>query len=254
MSYSEYGIIFIAIFFTLMLLSVALGNFIGRKALDPSGLSVTEGAIFTLMALLVAFTFSNAAQRFDYRRSLMIHESTAISTAYLRTKTLQSTDATILKKDFNDYINSRIAIYTDIANPEIVNQKLKASDIVQEKLWSDAISACGRSSKITCSMLILPPINNMFDIAHERFSYSYMHPSILIFGLLILVSLFATFLTGYGIGKKGSWHSIHVMIYTIIVSLTIYIIVDLEAPRFGLIKETGFDYLLQDLKQLTESS
>lgn len=254
MTYTGYGILFIFIFFSLILFFVAFGNFVGKR--NPgasSGLSVTEGAIFTLMALLVAFTFSNAAQRFDYRRALMIQESNAISTAYLRTQTLKSDDAILLKKDFVSYVHSRIAIYEAFPDINLINLKLKESQKIQQILWHDAVAACARSSQTTCSMLILPPINTMFDLAHERMSYSYIHPSILIFALLILVSLFASFLTGYGISKKGSWHSVHVIIYAIIVTLTVYTIIDLEAPRYGLIKESGFDYLLKDMKQLIET-
>jgi hypothetical protein len=40
--------------------------------------------IFALLGLLLAFTFSGAASRFDARRGLIIEETKAIGTAWLR--------------------------------------------------------------------------------------------------------------------------------------------------------------------------
>jgi hypothetical protein len=49
-----------------------------------TGLAVVEGAVFGLMGLLLAFTFSGAASRFDARRQLIVEEANAIGIAYLR--------------------------------------------------------------------------------------------------------------------------------------------------------------------------
>ena len=54
---------------------------------DPDGsiaaLGAIEGAVFGLMGLLIAFTFSGAASRFEARRQLILQETNAIGTAYL---------------------------------------------------------------------------------------------------------------------------------------------------------------------------
>src|SRR4051794_21066793 len=73
---------------TLLLLEV--GRRIGHKRHnadpeDPSvGLGAVDGAVFGLMGLLIAFTFSAAATRFDARRALIVEEANAIGTSYLR--------------------------------------------------------------------------------------------------------------------------------------------------------------------------
>ena len=77
-------------------------QFVGRKDLpkyldsprfqagiiDPEGAHTgtgpVEGAVFALFGLLVAFSFSGAAERFDVRRQLIVEEANAIGTAYLR--------------------------------------------------------------------------------------------------------------------------------------------------------------------------
>ena len=77
-------------FFVGMVLLLEVGRRIRLRALakegekPAGGLGVVEGAIFGLMGLVIAFTFSGAASRFDARRQLIVEEANSIGTAYLR--------------------------------------------------------------------------------------------------------------------------------------------------------------------------
>src|SRR5262245_26850286 len=67
---------------------LAVGRRVGERRLeaDPAGGSAghaaVEAAVFGLLGLLLAFTFSGAMQRFDERRQLIGEEARAIATAY----------------------------------------------------------------------------------------------------------------------------------------------------------------------------
>ena len=73
-----------------MLLMCEVGRRIGIRSLSkyPDGLAkgtgAAEAAVFGLLGLLIAFTFSGAATRFEARRHLIVAEANTISTAYLR--------------------------------------------------------------------------------------------------------------------------------------------------------------------------
>ncbi len=204
------GLFLLVIFFFLMLLCIALGQLIAKKKPATSGLNVTEGAVFTLMGLLVAFTFASANQRFDQRRAMITEEANAISTAYLRLDMLQPNDRLLLKKDFLTYVAARLAIYQAVPDFNAVAIELNKSKEIQKKLWQDAINASKNTNIQVAPMLILPSINNMFDVANTRSAYTYFHPHYLIFALLILVALLSAFLTGYGMAGKGTWSSMGV--------------------------------------------
>ena len=78
--------------FLLFLLSLFIGYWTGRKV-RKEGEQDTQvytilAAILGLLGLLLAFTFSMAAARYDVRRNLVVQESNAIGTAYLRTQML----------------------------------------------------------------------------------------------------------------------------------------------------------------------
>jgi len=61
--------------------TVDAGSFACRAR---KGASAAEAAVFGLLGLLIAFTFSGAASRFEDRRHLITTEANAIGTAYLR--------------------------------------------------------------------------------------------------------------------------------------------------------------------------
>jgi len=73
-----------------MILLLELGRRLGRlrqrkdEEAARAGLGAVEGAVFALLGLLIAFTFSGAALRFDARRQLIVQEANAIGTAWLR--------------------------------------------------------------------------------------------------------------------------------------------------------------------------
>jgi MFS family permease len=75
-------------FFLGMVLFLELGRRIGRRMhadtpeRAPTGVGAVEGAVFALFGLLIAFTFSGAASRFDDRRHLIIDEANDIGTAW----------------------------------------------------------------------------------------------------------------------------------------------------------------------------
>ncbi len=52
-----------------------------------------------------------------------------------------------------------------------------------------------------------------------------------------------------GVGDRLRPSSIHVIAFALIITITIYIIIDLEYPRLGIIKETKFDRQLIELQK-----
>jgi len=107
--------------FLLAMLAVCeLGRRFGmaRIARDPDGLAkgmgAADGAVFALLGLLLAFTFSGAASRFEDRRHLVTAEANAIGTAYLRVDLLSPAVQPAMKDLFRRYLDGRFAAYAKI--------------------------------------------------------------------------------------------------------------------------------------------
>ena len=111
------AVLFALSLFLGVLASLEIGRRIGlaRLARDPegarAGTGAVDGAIYGLLGLLVAFTFSGAASRFEERRKLIGEEANAIGTAYLRLDLLPAEAQGPLKEKFRQYLDSRLAAY-----------------------------------------------------------------------------------------------------------------------------------------------
>jgi hypothetical protein len=88
----------------------------------------------------------------------------------------------------------------------------------------------------------------MIDITTTRLVATEMHPpSVVFYGLGLLV-MATSLLAGYGMAesKKRSW--MHMVVYAVIMAATLYVILDLEYPRFGLIRIDAADRLLVEVR------
>ena len=239
----------------MLLGSGTAGRLIGKWQIEhhPSRklgrLGIAEGAIFALLGLLIAFTFSGAYERFQLRITDILEEANAINTAYLRLDLLSPDLQKPLRDDFRQYIDARYLIYQDakLYDFNMVEERIAIARQIQLNIWNHAITALKKTNDPSASELLLGALNNMFDNANMQFSMSKVHPPLAIFALLMVLSLLSTFLIGYSITKSKIKNRVHVFSYILITSLTLYVILDLELPRVGLIRVTPFDSIILDL-------
>src|SRR5262245_51295921 len=66
------------------------------------------GATLGLLAFMLAFTFGLASSRFDARRSVVLEESNAIGTTYLRAGLLPEPNAKEIRKLLREYVDVRL--------------------------------------------------------------------------------------------------------------------------------------------------
>lgn len=227
---------------------------VARLARDPGGLakgaSTAEGAVFGLLGLLIAFSFSGAASRFEDRRHLIVDEANAIGTAYLRLDLLPVDARGELQELFRRYVDVRLATYGAQASLATSEAKRAEGTALQEVIWTKALTASRRpESPSQAPMLLVPALNEMIDITATRVMATLNHPPPVVFVLLGGLSLIGALLVGYGtaIDNHRSWF--HTVVFAAILSLTVYVIADLEFPRLGLIRVDAADQVLIELRQ-----
>lgn len=255
MNLTTYALVFAGGLFLGMLLLLETGRRIGIRRLgqDPEGarqgLGVMEGAVFSLLGLLIAFTFSGAATRFDGRRHLIVEEANNIGTAYLRIDLLPVAAQPALRELFRQYLDSRLETYRKLSDIPATKAEMARSLRLQGEIWTAAVAACRDSGSPPAHMLLLPALNQMIDITTTRTEARKIHPPLIIFAMLGVLSLTASLLAGYGMagGKLRSW--IHILGFAAVMALTVYVIVDIEYPRFGLIRVDGADRVLLELRE-----
>ena len=240
--------------FAAILVSLEVGSRIGRVRHErdssgaTAGTSAIDGAIFGLMGLLLAFTFAGAASRFDTRRSLIVEEANTIGTAYLRLDLLPAEARVKLKEDFRQYLDSRLAIYRALSNVGSAKQELGRSAEIQGRIWSEAVAATRESSNAAVTSLVLSNINDMIDITLTRTVALQTHPPAIIFVVLVVMVLASALLAGYNMSAAKVRNWTYRITFAVLVTLALYLILDLEYPRFGLIRVDAFDQILVDVR------
>jgi hypothetical protein len=239
-------------FFLAMLACLEVGRRVGRRAFaaagKPAGLVPVETVAFGLLGLLMALTFSGAAERLDRRRAQIVEESNDIGTAWLRLDVLPAAAQPRLRESMRRYTDSRIATYRAVfaSGLEAAQQELARSVAIQEAIWTDAVAACRNVP--SAAVVVLPALNAMFDIRTTRVAATQMHPPLIIYVVLGMLSLACGFLVGYEMGASEvpSWP--HVIVLALLVSVTLYVILDFEYPRLGFIRIDDFDQFLVQVR------
>ncbi|TAH38193.1 MAG: DUF4239 domain-containing protein [Planctomycetota bacterium] len=249
----------VAALFAGMLALLELGRRLGKRRLaqDPegarAGLGGVEGAVFGLLALLIAFTFSGAAGRFDTRRRLIAEEANAIGTAWLRLDLLPEGRQPAMRELFRRFLDARLEIYRALPDVRAAEEALARATALQGEIWDSAVAA-GNEAPPQVTLLLLPALNAMFDVATSRLAAVRSHQPVVIFALLFGLAFGCSLLAGFGMapGAERSW--LHMLGFAAILVVSIYAILDLEFPRMGLIHVDAADQLLLELRRGMEAS
>jgi hypothetical protein len=223
---------------------------IGQRLGGPhvaKGTDVVDGAMFGLLSLLVAFTFSGAATRFDGRRHLMGEEANAIGTAYLRLDLVAPEARGPLKEHFRQYTDARIALYQSLHDSSLSTTVIDHSGPLEATIWTEAVDAT-RGSPGTIPQLVLSPINVMIDMTTTQRVATETHPPGVIYGMLAGLALVTGLLLGRRMAGEGSGYSFHIVLYVCVLAGVVYVIQDLEYPRRGFIRVDSADHVLIDLR------
>jgi hypothetical protein len=245
--------LFALVTFLSMLVGLEVGRRVGvaRLAADPEGAhrgtGAVDGAVYGLLGLLMAFTFSGAATRFEDRRQLIRAEANAIGTAYLRLDLLAPEAQAPLKEKFRQYLDARLSAYGKLPDIAAAQAELARSTQLQREIWSDAIAALALPGA-PAEVVVLPPINDMFDLATTRLVAKQSRPPIVIFVMLGLTAVLAAVLAGYGMADRRHRHVLHPLVFAVVIATAIYVIIDLDFPRLGLIRIDAADQILIDVR------
>ena len=87
----------------------------------------------------------------------------------------------------------------------------------------------------------------MIDMTTTRTLATHMHPPLPIFAMLFVLALAGALLAGHGMARNTVRSWLHIVSFAAMITVTVYVILDLEFPRLGLIRVTAFDRALVDL-------
>jgi hypothetical protein len=215
------------------------GSRFGRGANESAKAQINtiQASLLGVLALLLGFTFSLALQRYDSRSEAVVAEANAIGTAALRAGLLPKAVRAETQDLIKQYLALRVragAISLDQAEErEVV---VAESSRVFAALWSNASRATAEDPNPVTTGLFVQALNDMIDAYGVRDAALARHvPEIvlfLVFGTFVLTAS----LVGYASGVGAHRVSFATYLLVLLITCLVFIIIDLDRPRRGLIE------------------
>jgi hypothetical protein len=210
-------------------------------------LNEIQTAIFAVLGLLLAFTFSMAVSRFDERKQALVTETNAIGTAYLRVQLLPPGQQATAAATFRHYVDARLATarpnwYLDVGLE-------KTTSALQQQLWAQGTNAATQDPRAVTTGLYVQSLNDMFDAQSSRDAARLNQlPATTLF-LLISISTLSVGILGYRSGIGGGRSLTGAILLALVIALVVLIILDLDQPYQGFItiSQQGMSQLRQSM-------
>ncbi len=240
------------LFFFLLLASIRVGRYLGRHGgqdeKGTAGSAAIEASVFALLGLLIAFTFSGAAQRMADRRNLLVSEVNAIGTAWLRIDLLESADQPLLRDQFRRYVDERVNYYRHVADLEARDRIATRVGAIQKEIWTSSMVAA-RKAPPPFAASYVAAVNDMFDVSTAQTVAQKVHPPLMTYIFLGFLALICACLIGLNLANAKRATLFHQVIYALVMTAALYIIIDFEFPRIGAIRIDQSDTLLLSQRQ-----
>jgi len=211
------------------------------------GFGAIEGAVFGIFGLLLSLTFFGAATRLDARRQFIVQEANAIETAYTRVDLLPNDQQAEARRLFRDYLDERIRI-SAMSNEAAALREIRkdAKDTrLEQAIWSRAVNAT--KENVPGAPLLVAAVNQMDEIATAKAIAVQTHLPVLVFVFLIAAALLSGLVAGFGMAR-GTRNWLSVLTYSLVVTLTMYVMIDMEYPRAGLLRIGAADLAMTTLR------
>lgn len=222
----------------------------GSDNIEMADIALILGAVMTLLALLLGFTYSMSQGRFETRRQLVVEEANAIGTTYLRAKALPEPRSSEVQELLRQYaaLRAEIATLTD-DTPENIRALDNRSKQLHSLIWSHA-AALARESPNPVTSIFLQTLNEMIDVHSKRVAAFRNRVPFSIYLVLLVVAVIALWLVGYYFGRRQRGRVLTTVVVLLLVSV-MWLIMDLDQPMRGSIKtsQQSLIELHQDLSQ-----
>lgn len=241
--YSINSILLAGVVFVSMVVAMEMGYRLGLRTQASASdafrthVNTIGASILGILALLLGFTFSQSLQRFDSRSQAVVEEANAIGTAYLRSQLLPTSVRSSVQQLLREYLDLRVQASGVTLDDQQGRELLLAeASRAQTALWGYAYQAAEEEPNPVTTGLFIQSLNELIDTLGKRNAALNRHVPEVILLLLYATLLMVATIVGYASGVAGFRISVAAYIMVLLIVVLVYIIVDLDRPRRGMIQ------------------
>jgi ABC-type multidrug transport system fused ATPase/permease subunit len=240
--YSQSSILIVSGLFICMLLAMEIGFRSGHRKKVSMTEEITQAnavlaSMLGLLALLLAFTFSAALQRYEDRSQTVVAEANAIGTTYLRARLLPGEMGAEVQTLLRQYLDIRIQEgRVDATDPVLHESLLHRAKAMEARLWEHAVSAAAQDPGPVTSGFFIQSLNELIDTFGTRNAALNRHVPEIVLLMMLATIVLTTATLGYASGIAGHRVTLAAFILVVLIALVVYLIIDLDRPRRGIIQ------------------
>lgn len=196
------------------------------------GINVSD-SIMGLFALLLGFTVSMSLSKHDQRRLMMANDANCISDFTSTAAVLKPQHRDAILPAMKNYVALLVTPVSNAADEKQVQQRLQEIEHHQETVLNLVRAAIQEGTPVAVPLMV----------TYNSFTSSYVSrlaslrdrlPLSVVF-LLVLTGAISFFLQGYRQGEAGSKSTLPSLVMILLISLVMWVILDLNEPNRGMI-------------------
>jgi hypothetical protein len=232
----QLALVLAGIMFGATVIGLVAGRSLSRHAdalREPFG--VVQGALLTLVGLVLAFGLAMAVGRYDARRAAVVDDANAIGTAYLRAQTLREPVRARSLPLYVQYTDASLRLSRSVPGSLDAKRAIAAESALQRRLWSLAGNALDAQPTQSAPRLYVESLNEMIDMQTTRVSaLNNRVPSeiltVEVIGAATALGLMALYLAALSRGV------VTILLAAGLITLLLFVTFDLDRPERGFIK------------------
>jgi hypothetical protein len=200
------------------------------EALRPDFGTILAASL-TLLGLIIGFSFSMAAGRYDLRKTYEEAEANAIGTEYVRADLLAPAQGSQVRGLLKQYTDLRIQWYLEQnwGNLAPINQQISQ---VQNQLWA-ATSQSALAQPTPVQALAVAGMNDVLNSQGYTQAAWWNRIPVGAWCLMFGIAVFCNALLGYGAHQIAPRLF---MVLPLLVAIAFFLIADIDSPRGGVIR------------------
>ncbi len=199
-----------------------------------------RNAILALVTFLVGFSFAGAGSRFIDRQDLIVKETNAIGTAWLRAMLLPEPQRGEVQTELRQYANDRLELLRSF-DPANIQRLLAKAGEMQNRLWRSGMAGVGTDREFANFML--PALNDVIDIHSEHLSAARRHVPQPILIVIVVTAAVGMGMVGFDNGLARRRFFILSTAFALVLAASLWMTIDLDRPRHGFLRASEQPYV-----------
>lgn len=235
---THYPLLVFLVSFIMLWLSARVGRYVflkqhkTEKELREDYNIILAGAL-TLLGVIIGFSFSMAANRYNLRKNYEEAEANAIGTEYVRADLLPAAEADKVHTLLKNYLVQRVAYYQTQSEPERREISTRTTGL-QAELWS-AILAPAKAQPTPIMALAVSGMNDVLNSQSYTQAEFWNRIPLGAWRLMVAIAIGCNLLIGYGSRSDTAGKKL-LPFMPLLVSIAFMIIADIDSPRHGLVR------------------